>query len=346
MEIFQQVLLISIVIVITGCSGAVTTDNSTDTPMVDVSTPVPTATDIPTATALPPVGVLLSPPEANPQIVEILQNELSQSIVEVGMRFQVRQTLSSEVIAEEDIQWVIALPPVPDFAALVASSPETRFLAVGVGDLEPAPNLTSIGSGGDRFDQQGFLAGYLAAMLTPDWRVGVISIADSEAGQSARKSFITGAKYFCGFCSPAYPPFYEYPLYVQLNQGASIDEWLAAADFLLQRGVTTVYAGPGVGDDTLLNYLAQSGVQLIGGELPTNDLQDTWVATLGFSSLDAFYSIWPDFAAGIDGQNVSVPISISNINANILSPGKQRLLEEVLVMVQRNEIELIGRNIP
>lgn len=334
------------VIVITGCSGSVATENSTETPMAEVSTPVPTVADIPTATALPPVGVLLVSPDTNPQIAEILQNELTQSIAEVGMRFQVRPSLSPDVIAAEDIQWVIALPPALDFAALIAASPETRFLAVGVGDLEPAPNLTSIGSGGYRFDQQGFLAGYLAAMLTPDWRVGVISVADSEVGQLARKSFITGAKYYCGFCSPTYPPFYEYPLYVQLNEGASGDEWMAAADFLLQRGVTTIYVVPGVGDDTLLNYLAQSGIQLIGGETPPDNLRDTWVATLGFSSLDAFYSIWPDFAAGIDGQNVSVPISISDINANILSPGKQRLLDEMLLMVQRNEIELIGRNIP
>ncbi|MBC8505494.1 MAG: hypothetical protein ISR58_03725 [Anaerolineales bacterium] len=346
MKIFQQVLWISLVIVLAGCGGAVATSSSTETPVVEVPTPEPTVTEIPTATSLPPVGVLLASPDADPQIVEILQNELSQSITDAGMRFQVRPSLSPESITAEDIQWVIALPPAPDLATLIASSPDTRFLAIGVGDLEPAPNLSMIGSSSDRFDQQGFLAGYLAAMLTPDWRVGVISIADNEAGQLARKSFITGAKYYCGFCSPAYPPFYEYPLYVQLNGGATGDEWLAAADFLLQRGITTIYVVPGAGDGILLNFLAQSGIQIIGGDTPPDDIRDAWIATLGFSSLDAFYTFWPEFSAGADGQNVSVPISISNINANILSPGKQRLLEEVLVMVQGNEIELIGRNIP
>ena len=346
MKIAQQILLISLLMVIAGCSGADPTPAPTEIPEVEIPTPEPTVTDIPTATALPPVGVLLASPEANPQIVEILQAELAQSIPEVGLRFQVRPSLTVDAITAEDIGWVIALPPAPDLANLVSSSPGTRFLAVGIEGLEPAPNLSVIGSGADRFDQQGFLAGYMSAMITPDWRIGVISVADSEVGQLARKSFITGAKYYCGFCSPTYPPYYEYPLYVQLNTGATADEWQAAADFLLQRGVLTVYVVSGAGNDVLLKYLALSNVQIIGGDTPPDDIREAWVAILGFSVLDAFYTFWPEFVAGADGQVVSVPLSISDINANILSPGKQRLVEEILIEVQEGSIELIGRNIP
>ncbi len=346
MKRVQRVVWAAIVLVIAGCSVVGTATDPTEIPVQPTPTFSPTATVVPTATSLPPVGVLLAPPEADPEMVAALQARLSQSIPEAGLRFQLRPTLSSETIASENVHWVIALPPAPGLGEIVASSPEARFLAVGVEGLEPAPNLSVIGAGGERLDQQGFLAGYLAALITPDWRVGVISVADSEAGQLARRSFITGAKFYCGFCSPTYPPFYEYPLYVQLDASADAAEWQAAADFLLHRGVMTIYVVPGAGDDALLDYLARSGVNLIGGDAPPEIVRDAWVATLGFSALEAFSIFWPEFAAGVDGQSVSVPLSISDINANLLSQGKLRLLEEMLDEVQAGMIELIGRNIP
>ncbi len=346
MRILRSIFWLIIFTVIVGCSPGDAPADQTAAPVEVSPTNMPVATEIPTATALPPIVVLLASPEADQSIVETLQAELSQSIPGVGFRFQVRPSLSTEAIVAENIHWVIALPPTSGLTDLVLSSPGTRFLAVGVKELQPAPNLSMIGSDRERFDQQGFMAGYIAAMLTPDWRVGVISIADSDAGQIARKSFITGVKYFCGFCSPTYPPFYEYPLYVQLNSGASTDEWQAAADFLIQRGVTTMYVVPGVGDATLLRYLQGSGIAMIGGVTPPVDVRESWIATLGFPPLEAFYSFWPEFVNGSDGQTISVPLSISDINSTLLSPGKQRLIEEVFAEVQGEYIELIGRNIP
>ncbi|MBL7162881.1 MAG: hypothetical protein ISS57_09770 [Anaerolineales bacterium] len=346
MKTVGQILWILIMLLIAGCSAAGGVTNPTETSTVVSPTSPPTETFVPTATSLPPVGVLLASPEADPELVDALQNSLSQSIPEAGLRFQVRPSLSPEIIAAEDIHWVIALPPAPGLGDLVSSSPEARFLAVGVEGLESAPNLSMIGAEGARLDQQGFIAGYMAALITPDWRVGVISVADSEAGQLARRSFITGAKFYCGFCSPTYPPFFEYPLYIQLNAGADAVEWQAAADFLLQRGVSTFYVVPGAGDDTLLGYLARSGVNMIGGETPPENVRESWVATVDFSDLEAFYSFWPEFVAGADGQSVSVPIGISDINSSLLSPGKQRLVEEVLVDIQAGFIELVGRNVP
>ena len=115
---------------------------------------------------------------------------------------------------------------------------------------------------------------------------------------------------------------------------------------MIQRGVSTIYVVPGAGDEILLRYLVLSDIKIIGGESPPDDLGDSWIATLGFSSLEAFYSFWPEFVAGADGRTVSVPLSIGDINTNILSPGKQRLIEEILVEIQSDYIELVGRNIP
>jgi hypothetical protein len=330
-----------------GCGG---------TPQVESPTPgispevIPTSTSeptpIPTPTPLPATAVLWAPPEADQVLVQAIQETISQSATEVGMRFQVQPALSLDFINAERVQWVVALAPAVGLNDLVIAAPQTRFLAVGVQGLAAAPNLSVISAMENGDDQQGFMAGYLAAVMTPDWRVGVIGIADSEAGQLARRSFLTGAKFFCGFCSPTYPPYHEYPLYVQVNGAATAAEWQSAADLLLQKNVETIFIVPGAGDENLMRYLASSGVGMIGTAPPPDDLRDAWVATLGYHPLEAFHNFWPEFVAGSAGGAISVPLSLSDIHYGRLSPGQVVLVEKMLAEVESGYIQLIGPNIP
>jgi len=338
---------LALMVLLAGCGG---------TPQMEIPTPsispeasptsLPEPTEIPTPTALPPTAVLWAPPEADQNLVQAIQETVSQSATEAGMRFQVHPALSLDLINTEDVQWVIALPPAVGLNDLVMATPHVRYLAIGVEGQVAAPNLSVIVATENGHDQQGFMAGYLAAVMTPDWRVGVISIADSEAGQLARRSFITGAKFFCGFCSPTYPPYQEYPLYVQMNGAATLAEWQAAADLLLQKNVETIFVVSGAGDENLLRYLASSSIHLIGTASPPDDLRETWVATLGYHPLDAFQKFWPEFLAGTDGRTVTIPLSLFDINSNWISPGQVGLVEKMLLEVQSGYIQLIGPNIP
>jgi hypothetical protein len=343
----RWIFWLALLVGLAGCGG---------TPPVEIPTPgispeaIPTAlpepTPIPTPTPLPATAVLWAPPEVDQILVQAIQERVSQSATDAGMRFQVLPVLSLDQINTDDVRWVIALASAAGLNDLVLAAPQTRFLAVGVQGLTAAPNLSVISAIENGDDQQGFMAGYLAAVMTTDWRVGVISIADSEAGQLARRSFITGAKFFCGFCSPTYPPYHEYPLYVQLNGAATAAEWQSAAELLLQKNVETIYVVPGAGDENLLRYLASSGVGLIGTAPPPDDLQGAWVATLGYQPLNAFYNFWPEFVVGSDGRAIDVPLSLSDIQYSRLSPGQGGLVEKMLAEVQSGYIQLVGPNIP
>ncbi len=345
MRTFRFVMIALLMLALAACSAAGEAAVSLAPEMTPTAPPA-TATPPPTATPLPPVGVFLAPEGADPRLVEELQAFLAQAIPESGLRFQVRPSLTAEMIAAEDIRWVIAVPPTPDLAALAAAAPQTRFLAVGVAGVAPTDNLSVIGDASVPLDQQGFMAGFTAALITPEWRVGVIGVSDSEAAQLARRAFLVGVQYYCGLCRPNYPPFFEYPLYIQLDSTASQAEWQTAADFLIRRGVETVYLVPGAGDESLRRYLAQAGTQLIGGEIPLEDVRANWVATFGFSVLDAFYEFWPQFAAGAAGQSVLVPLSLSEVNPDLLSPGKQRVVEEVMADVAAGYIETVSELLP
>jgi len=332
-------IFLTMLLALSACS-AVPSDAVSTTAPAATSTATPTPTLMPTATDIPPLGILLAPPEADGQLVDFLQSSLAQAISEEGLRFQVLPSLDIDSFERDVIRWVVALSPAANLNQLVVASLQTRFLAVGIQGLDTAPNLSMIAPGGTNLGQQGFVAGYIAAMITPEWHVGVISVADSPAGQDARNAFLTGAEFHCGMCAPTYPPFLDYPLYVEAAASATTAEWQAAADVLLQRSVETVYVVPGAGDENLLRYLARSGVKIIGGAEHPADINDAWVATLTFSLSQAFVDFWPDFASGLDGQTVDVPLTITDIDDELLSIGRQRLVTNLIADVLAGYIDL------
>ena len=295
----------------------------------------------PTATSTPlPLGILLAPPDADPGLAAELSAWLLVKGGETGLDFQVRETLSENDFQADDIQWVVALPPVSNLVDLAVSAPETKFLAVGFSDLEAAANLSVILSETTDLDQQGFIAGYIAAMITPDWRVGVISLTNDPVRASARAGFIAGAKYFCGLCRPKSPPYFEYPLFVEYPPGASSAEWQTAADILLDKGVETIYLVPGAGDDALFQYLAQSDVKLIGGESEAPAvIADQWVVSLRFDTMQTVQDYWPDFMAGMDGESIQIPLTLADPNPDLLSLGRQHNAEKILAEILAGYIE-------
>ncbi len=194
----------------------------------------------PSPTLRPAAGLLYAPPDTAPWLVTAVEETLVQLAGDPVLSWETRTMLAAPDLTD-NVQLVIALPPNPGLAALVASAPGTQFLAIGIAGLQPAPNLTRIGPDGLRPDKQAFIAGYLAAVITEDWRVGVLSPGDSPGGRAARQGFINGVRFFCGLCLPEVPPYAGYPLFVDLQPDADQPTWQAAADLLVASGVKTVY---------------------------------------------------------------------------------------------------------
>lgn len=329
------------------CSGDIpliqTTPTQTST---STSSPQPTLTSTPTVTPLPPVGVLLAPPEADTRLVKALQTRMSAWMREEGLRFQTLPALELDDFALDTYQYVVAVPPVDNLGTLVQGAPSTNFLAIGFEGFAPASNLTTIGGNGLRLEIQAFLAGYIAAMITPDYRVGMIGVADSPDYNTLQKAFTNGALFFCaapmGSCAPNYAPFYEYPLFTGLNSGGTAAEWRSVAQYLINLEVDTMYIMPGAGDDAMLRHLAESGVNMIGGRTPPQDVMNHWVVTLAFSPLQVLDDYWPDFVQGNTGLDIDIPVSLEDVNSALLSEGKQRLVQEMLDEIYAGLIDPLG----
>ena len=286
------------------------------------------------------MAVLLASPGADQAQVSNLQTLLNDIITAAGLRWQVRQQLTTEDLVPA-LRLVVVVPPDPGLAELVAAAPGTQFLALGIPGLATFPNLTSLGGEGERPDQQGFIAGVIAAMLSSDWRVGVISLSDTVEGRAARTGFLNGVVYFCGLCRAAHPPFYEYPLYIELPSTASSAEWQEAANYMVDHDALTVYVYPQAGDRAMLSILATGKVNIISSGEPPQEALTSWVVSLTTDPLPLIRSQVQGLLDGSmhGGQSLVVPIQFTQINPLLFSPGKQRLAEQVLSDLQAGFID-------
>ena len=308
---------------------------STPTPTLGEATasPIPTDTPAPSSTPTPeaPVAFLLASADADPAISAALQGVLTGLAEQAGLGFEVRTSLKGAELG--NVRIVVALPPAGGLAELAASAPETQFLAFGIQGLQPTPNLSIIASPAGRPDQLGFVAGYLAAVITEDWRVGVVSEADTAPGKAASLGFRNGMTYFCGLCLPVYPPFPNrgYPVQVDLPEGAGADDWQAAIDALTTWQVQTVFVYPSVAGEQLLTDLAGADINLIVAGPPANAWREHWVASLGSQdALQFLPDLWAKLLASKGGEEVLLPLSFTGTNPDLLSPGRQHLVEAML----------------
>lgn len=288
---------------------------------------------------------LLLAPHAGSPLAEALQLQLAELAASQGMELQVQASFDPGE-PDDDLRVVVALPPDPGLAELAAAAPGVQFLALGIPGLQPGANLSVIETEAAGPERQGFLAGYLAAIVTEEWRVGVIAASDTPEGTAARQGFLNGAVFFCGLCRQSYPPFYTYPMSAELPSASSPAEWQAAAASLVEKSVRTVYVAPGAGDEDMLLSLAQAGVSLIGSGPPPAAAQERWIASVQADPLPALRQAWPDLIQGKGGARLVPTLEIAFVNPRLLSPGRQLRVEEIAQELQGGYIDTGVRQSP
>jgi hypothetical protein len=259
-----------------------------------------------------------------------------------GMRFQVLNTLTLDDLAlvGPALKIVIALPPDPGLAALTAAAPGVQFLAVGIPDLTTAPNLSTIGANGIPVDQQAFLAGYIAGLVAPEWKTGILYQKDTPGGTASRDAFTNGFTFYCGSCrNPLFPqPAGIYPVTVPIPTDAKPEEYTAYADYLIHNIVKVAYVYPDIATPELLSYMSQNNLLIIGQTLPGEDVRSHWVASIQPDLISSIKSIFSDLVAGRGGQIIPTPLFLTDVNPDLLSEGKLRLVQDVLAGLQNGTI--------
>jgi len=278
-------------------------------------------------------------PQADYSHYQKLVYDLTQA---AGMRFQVRNTLTPADVAFESpaLKVVIALSPDPGLAALAAAAPEVQFLAIGIPDLPAGPNLSTVGATGVPIDQQAFLAGYIAGLVAPEWKTGVLYQKDTPEGDKTRDAFVNGFVFYCGTCrNPLFSqPAGIYPVSVGIPTDAKPGEYPAYADLLWHNAVKVAFVSPAIATPDLVNYMADNELLIIGETLPGEAVSSHWIASIQPDVNSDIQKIFPELIAGKGGQNLPTPLFLTDVNSDFLTEGKLRLAQQVLTGLQDGTI--------
>jgi hypothetical protein len=297
------------------------------------STPVPTDTAIIpptlTPTAATPLAILVLPADLDPETSNLYQTTVYDLTQTSGFRFQVRNTLTAADMAEPGLKVVISLPPDPGIAALAAAAPQVQFLAINIPEVAAGGNISVLGNN-SQTDVAGFLAGYTAALITDDYRIGMLLPKDNPDAIRALNAFATGMKFNCGTCRPVYFYNWTYPQFLEIGAEEDPANYDAYADILiLQYKVGTIFLYPDIATTDLMNYIGTTGVYMIGTKTP-EQRPAGWVMTIQPDIVKAIQNAWPGLASGQGGVTVQSPLGLADVDPTLLSPGKQHDVEKVL----------------
>ena len=310
------------------------------------ATPGPTAVPSPTSIPTPdsPLAILVLPENLEKALSDSYQKVVYDLAQQSGMRFQVRNTFGPGDL-EPGLRIVIALPPDPGIAALATAAPQVQFLAINISGVNAGGNVSALAAN-NQTDVPAFLAGYTAAVISDDFRAGMIIPKDNPTAQQAARAFANGMAYHCGVCTSyrlyldpngaglRYPQFAEIPAD---EDPSRLGGWANYIVGSLKVDAVYVFPDPAIEVRQLYDSLGQTGAQIIGTSLP-NPRPAGWVMGIQADAVKAIQAAWPELVAGRGGQSIPSPLGLADVDSNYLSPGKQRLVQIVLEGLQAGRI--------
>jgi len=295
-----------------------------------------TATSVPTIA--PDRAILAAPADISPIELAEAQTLIAELAAGSGLEFEVRQEIYANEITP-DIRIIIFLEQPDNLGSLAAKAPETQFVAISSQNWSPPTNGTII------LKNEGhvaFLAGYLSALLAPNFRVGGLLISENTEFNQA---FNNGIRYFCGLCAAVVYPLNAYPVLSHQPANSSPANWQTAFNEINASKVNVLFLPGEAASAELGIYLAGMDVAVIGSQTPPEELRSRWVATISSDGLPPLREIWNDLMEGQGGKILNANLKISDVNYVAvtdgtvwLSQGKMNLLNKVIALLREDQI--------
>lgn len=313
----------------------------TETPLIP---PSPTQNKPPTPTIQPsptpsiPVAMFIPPSDDYLDISDPIRSTLASLVSQEGWSFVEADSIIIEQLAE-DIRVIVFFEPSPEIIDLASSTPGIQFVAIGAAGLEPLTNLSVIGPDGFRIDRQAFLAGYLSAILTDDWRIGDMVAVPPDLQPIIENSFRNGMTFYCGLCQIAYPPYNQYPIHTTLESESLEQDWLRNVEVLLSESVETVFLFSPEVNLPALSLLIDEGMIFLGTYPPPESIRSNWIATLRLAPEQVLFERWEQIISNEGGWTQAIPIAVEDVNQSLFSEGKQRFIDKVLLDLESGYID-------
>jgi len=297
-----------------------------------------TATNTPTE---PPASITPEAPlpgptaTPNPELVLITDSDvawvsdLATWAAQEGLKFTIANPSGASAYLRESqphLAAVVSAGEALDGSLQQAASEGIPVVIVNVPGMEPGPSLSTVGNA--RHDQAGFLAGAMTGLASQTGWIGQVTATGGPDEQAYSAGFTQGLLLGCPKCQ----------LISQTASDMTLDRFRANT-------VDIVYPFPGPAAAGVAEVLASGELPIVwigeNGPAPDTLLVGRVVFEEGFAVILALEEL---IATG-EGQFWQPSIGTYSIlpvdiNADLLSPGRQRLLEEAYWAIVAGELDI------
>jgi len=339
MEKFRYQIFAVLVVAIILVSGLAACDSSnpSETGIPEATlTPSPQVTETTTLFTETPVQsektvILLTSPDAESLMVSRVQESLESLAAETGLIFAIQEGTSLEVPANTSV--LVALGQDIDVNALAASYPEVSFVAVDNNNAAPSGNLSVIGDPVIDQRRRAFMAGYLAALISEDYKVAALVPSEANTTEAALESFVIGVRFFCGICQTKYPPFQTYPQWDVLPVDGPAETYQPVLDNFENQGIEILYMHGDLISPSIMTAIAERGILVVGDQRPEAS-GNNYVGTVFSDPVPVLKLIWMDIISGNSDQKIPASTVLVDRNPDHVSEGRFQLFIEMVEDLQ------------
>ena len=296
----------------------------------ETPTEVPEVTEAPTPMAAVPAVILTISPEADPAIVALIQSAVETLAAGSELQVLVYESLTPDLI-HAGVRIVVGVEL--DLSGFAAGNPAVQFVEINRPGSVAGENLSVIGDPVLDEQRRAFMAGYLTALVSSDYKVAGLLASDVSTTTEEVNAYVIGARFFCGLCNPKYPPYNSFPQWDTLPPGSAAGAFQPMAESFVNLGVEVVYISETLASPELTGYFSDLGLKVVAGKGPDRP-RDNWVATVILDPAPALTDLWPDLLAGTGGQSLPMSVGLVDTEAGLISEGRQRLFDEMLVEIE------------
>ncbi len=312
-------------------------------PSVDLETPkeipeVIEPTDTATVVVLTPTVVLVPGAQVNGFTWSQTQQTLERLTADASHNLVILDSLNSESLSPE-VQVVVGVGPGLDLNGIAANAPDVAFVAVDNPDAVVADNLSLVGGSMLEMRQQAFMAGYLSALISSDYKIAALFPAEGDVSNVLAESYIVGARFLCGICQPLFPPYNAFPQYEILTTDSDNNGFRSTVENFSNIGVEIVYVHGELAVSDLLDNLAELDIKVVSDTSP-DILRGNWVGTISTDPGPALEALWSELLEGSAGVQIPSLMVLTDRDMGLVPDGRYRLFEDMLADLQAGLISV------
>ncbi len=329
-QIFGILILgIAMVINLAACNGLI--PGETGMPEV-TATGLPTdlATEIfpvTTATQTKATVILMISRDADSFALTRIRASLEELVANSGLELVIQEGSSIEM--PNNVPVVVALGEGIDVNSMANNYTGVSFIAVDNDRVAPSDNVSVIGDPIVDQQRKAFMAGYLAALISEDYKVAALAPADANTTDLALESFVVGVRFFCGICLPKYPPYGTFPQWETLPVEVSADSFQPVLDNFENIGIEVFYIHGDLNSPTILTAIEDKDILVVSDRRPDINLNN-YVGAILSDPAPVLESIWDNVLRGDNAFQSGALVALVDRNPTLVSDGRYLLFLEMV----------------